>query len=235
MRIALARKETAAENTMAFWFQPERPLRFVAGQFGDFTFPGAQSPGPADDTRTLSLASSPNNRELMIATRMSGSAFKERLQALPLGAELEFTGPMGQFTLHSDIRHPAVFLTGGIGITPVRSIVEFATQERLGHSLFVFYSNRTRAASAFLPDFAEWAEANPNLQFVPTLTDEQPLDWSYELGKIEAPMLERFLPDLHRSIFYVVGPPAMVVGMRELLRGLGIDKDTIRSEDFTGY
>lgn len=236
MRIILVNREEVAQGTTAFRFAPERPFTFAAGQFGSFSLVDS----PADDdgkgkTRSFSFASSPDDEYVMIATRMTGSVFKKTLAASPPGTALQLMGPTGLFTLHEDAARPAVFLTGGIGITPVRSICAYATQRGLGHRLYVFYSNRTLAAAAFVDDFQTWRARNPNLSFIPTLTDETRRGGGYAHGPINAELLEKHVPRAADPIYYVVGPPGMVAAMKQLLRGMGVAGEQVKSEDFIGY
>lgn len=235
MNLFLSDSRKVAEDTMAFWFEPEKPLNFKPGQFGDFSLIDPAYTDADGNTRTFSFASAPESDRIMIATRMRDSAFKQSLAAIPMGAPVEFDGPMGGFTLHKDSARPAVFLTGGIGITPVRSIVEHASEQGLPHHITVFYSNATRARIAFFDDFKSWSDKNANLSFVPTLTDERPADWNYETGLLDRHMLSRHIPDLQAPVYYVVGPPAMVAAMKAMLDEIGIDEMQIRTEDFAGY
>ncbi len=235
MQVILTDRKEIAQGTMAFWFRPERPLKFTAGQFADFTLADPPYTDAQGNDRSFSFASSPGDEHIMIATRMRESAFKKSLRTLPIGTGVDLMGPMGGFTLHKDASRPAVFLTGGIGITPVRSIVAHATEEQLAHRLTVFYSNKTRALTAFFEDFQEWSRVNSNLVFVPTLDGEQPEDWPFELGVIDEAMLRRHIPDLQRPVYYVVGPPPMVAAMKTLLEKIGVDELQIRTEDFIGY
>ena len=92
----------------------------------------------------------------MVATRMRDTAFKRALRAIPIGTSVKVSAPMGSFTLHRDSSKPAVFLAGGIGITPIRSIIGWATEERLPHNLYLFYSNRTPEEAAFADRFENW-------------------------------------------------------------------------------
>jgi ferredoxin-NADP reductase len=232
MEFILKDRKEVAENTMACFFQPPSDFTFTAGQNGDFTI--AASDG-AKMVHTFSFASSPKNDQVMITTRLRGSAFKERLKQLPLESTVEVEGPMGSFTLLKDTSLLTVFLVGGIGITPVRSMVEYATQESLPHKMIVFYSNKNRAETAFLGDFENWERQNPNLTFMPTLTEEKPDDWPYESGRIDAPMLRKHIDDLHNAVYYLVGPPKMTSAMREITESLDIDELKIKSEDFSGY
>lgn len=235
MKLTLSGREQVAEGTMSFLLTPERALRFAPGQFGEFTLTDPPHEDSKGNTRTLSLASSPNDHDIMIAMRMRDTAFKNSLREVPLGTTVDMMGPMGGLTLHKDSKRPAVFLTGGIGITPVRSIAKHATEERLPHEIVVLYSNRTRALTAFLGDFEAWRRTNPNLSFVPTLTDDEPSDWPFELGFIDEAMVRRHVSDLKAPIYYVVGPPGMVAAMRELLERAGVDEMQVKTEDFAGY
>lgn len=235
MDIELTDRKEVATGTLGLWFTPRGTFNYTAGQFGRFTL---ETPATTDDkgnSRTFSFAGSPANGQIMIATRMTGSAYKRSLESLPLGTGMQLAGPTGRFTLHEDAGTPAVFLTGGIGITPVRSIVEYAVQQHLPHQLVVFYSNKTRASSAFIEDFEGWAQQHPNLTFIPTLTGEQPRDWKGELGVIDGQMLKKYVPDLTRPIYYIVGPPGMVGTMNDMLAKAGVDEQQIKREDFIGY
>jgi ferredoxin-NADP reductase len=119
---------------------------------------GARATGiESDNSRTFSLASSPHdNRPVMIAMRMRKTAFKTALKSTALGTKFIVSRPRGSFTLHRDTTRPAVFLAGGIGITPIRSIFQWVTQEHLPHRLYLFYSNRDADDAAFLEEFEIW-------------------------------------------------------------------------------
>lgn len=233
--LSLKDRREVAKDTMAFWFDISgKSYNFVAGQHTDFTL---INPPYADDegnSRTFSFASSPNDKErLMVATRMRPSAFKNSLKEIPLGTEVEVDDPMGFFTLHEDSSRPAVFLAGGIGITPFRSMVAWATEEKLAHKLFLFYANKTVQDAAFLEDLQNFEKQNPNLKLVVVMTQDP--SWQGESGHIDKGMLEKYLPDLSTPIFYIAGSDSMVVSMYETLVESSVSKDNIKTEEFTGY
>ena len=230
-------RREVAEGTAAFWFDSSgSDFTFRAGQNADFMLVNPPETDSEGNARTFSFCSSPNNKgTIMVATRMRPTAFKNSLKVIPLGTGVKVGPSMGSFTLHKDVSKSAVFLAGGIGITPMRSIVEWATQERLPHRLILFYSNRTPAAAAFLPDFATWAKHNPQFKLIATVTDAKDPAWPYEFGRINKDLLTRHVPDLHQAIYYLAGPPAMVTGMRQLLDSLGISEDNLKTEEFAGY
>jgi ferredoxin-NADP reductase len=233
----LRSKEEIADGTMAFHF--EKPVGFVfkAGQFGDFTL---INPGETDaegNIRGFSLASAPYEDDLMIATRMRDTAFKRILRKMEAGTEISLDAPYGSFTLHNNSRIPAVFLTGGIGVTPVRSIVLQAAHDNLPHKIFLFDTNRRPEDSAFLNELMETQEKNPNYTFIGTMTEMEKSNrqWDGETGYINKAMLAKHVGDLTLPIYYVAGPASMVTAMRKTLNEAGVDDDNIRTEEFSGY
>jgi len=173
----------------------------------------------------------------MSTTRMRDAAFKPVLRGLPVGTELELDAPYGSFTLHNDVARPAVFLTGGIGITPVRSIVLQSAHDKTGHKVFVFYSNKRPEDAAFLDELSRVGETNENVIIVPTMTEPERshLAWTGETGYVDENMMAKYVHDLTQPSYYLCGPAGMVTGMRSILNGAGVDDDAIRTEEFTGY
>ena len=146
-------------------------------------------------------------------------------------------GHSGNLTLHNNAARPAVFLSGGIGITPVRSILLSAAANNLPHQIFLFFSNHTRRDAPFFDDLETLQGRNPNYRFIPTMTDltNAPDNWSGETGFITQEMLQRHLQGVTSAIYYLTGPSSMVAGLRLVLHGSGVDDDDIRVEEFTGY
>lgn len=232
----LVRREAIAEGTSAFWLDRSgSDFVFKAGQHADFTLENPPLTDAEGNVRAFSIASSPNAKELLIATRMRDTAFKNSLKTIPLGTNITVSDPMGNFTLHKDASKPAVFVGGGIGITPMRSIIAWATEEKLPHKITLLYSNRTPSLTAFLGELEAMAKENPNFTFVPTITEAADAGWNYEQGMIDAAFVKKHVPDPANSIFYVAGPPAMVTGIIGMLPKAGANEDNIRTEEFGGY
>lgn len=189
------------------------------------------------NSRALSIASAPSESHLMVATRMRDTAFKRVLGKLPLGAEVQIEGPFGNLILHNNTTRAAVFLAGGIGITPFRSIVFRAAKEQLPHRLFLFYSNRRPEDAAFLGELQALRAENANYTLVDTMTGmEHGSDsWKGETRRISKETLIQHLGDLHGPIYYLAGPPAMVGAMQQMLNSAGVNDDDIRPEEFAGY
>jgi len=222
---------------MAFWFDTNgASFEFRAGQHADFVFAHPSIGHQNDNSRTFSLASSPRDKgPIMIATRMRKTDFKTTLMAAALGTKFIVSRPMGVFTLHGDISRPAVFLAGGIGITPIRSIIQQAAQERLPHKLYLFYSNREADDATFMEEFEDLTAQHPNFLLISTVTGHRTLSWPYEKGHIDREMLRRCLIGLKGPVYYIAGPSGMVTAMTDLLRSSGVSDDDIKTEEFGEY
>ena len=233
----LSQRTDVAAGTMAFHFEKPSGFEFRAGQATDMTLLNPPETDSEGNVRTFSIASAPFENELMITTRMRDSAFKRWLKKMPLGTEVKMDAAMGSLTLHKNVAKPAVFLAGGIGITPFLSMVRQAGHERLGHKLHLFYSNRRPEDAPFLENLQELEQTNPNYKFVGTMTEMEHSrqTWNGETGWIDQAMLSRHLKSLQGPIYYIAGPPAMVAGMRGMLVGANVDEDDIRTEEFAGY
>lgn len=233
---ALIGRQLVAERTMAFRFAKPADWTYRAGQFVDITLLDPPETDAEGNTRGFSISSAPSEDVIMITTRLRDTAFKRVLQAMPLGTVVRIEGPFGDLRLHNAAR-PAVVLTGGIGITPFRSILlETIRAGGLPYPVIVFYANRRPQDAAFLDELRERALEDQNLTIVPTMSGLDPSDaWDGERGHIDAAMLGRHLDGVTDAIYYLTGPPGMVNGLRTMLVESGVDEDDIRTEEFTGY
>lgn len=199
--------EELADATLGFRFERPQGFTFKAGQSVSL---GLMDPPaePNSARRVFSLASAPYEPHLLIATRMrEGSSFKRALRSLPPGARVKLVGPLGDMTLHEDVRRAAVMIAGGIGITPFRSMLRQAAHEGLGHSLYLIHSNRRREHAAFLA----------------------------ELQALDEGAVRQFVGDARDPVYDLAGPPAMVAAMKSIVAGGDVAPGDVRSEAFFGY
>jgi ferredoxin-NADP reductase len=233
----LVRRTVVAENTMAFEFEKPEEWKFKAGQFVEVTLIDPPETDFEGASRPLSIASAPDEPHILLATRMRDSAFKRVLKSLPMNAQVRIEGPLGNFVLHNDPSRHAVLISGGIGITPVRSIVMDAAHQKLPHRIFLFYANRRPQDAPFLDEIRSLAEENDNFTFVPIITGtalpDQP--WKGETGRITGDLIRKYAGDPLTAVYYLCGPVGMVSTLRESLRQAGIACTDIRSEEFAGY
>ena len=235
--VKLEGRNEVAERTMAFRFTRPAGFEHKAGQYMQITLMNPPETDAEGNVRTFTIASAPHEEMLMIVTRLRGSAFKRVLTMIPLHSEVRIEGPYGNFHLHTHSARPAVFLAGGIGITPFRSMISHAAKEALPHRIVLFYSNRRPEDAPFLDELMQLQEKNPNYKMVATMTGmaESKLKWTGETGHIDSAMLEKYLKNIASPIYYVAGPPGMVSGLVTMLTAAGVDEDDIRSEEFAGY
>lgn len=226
-----------AEATAAIYVEKPADFRFKAGQFINLTLLDPPESDAEGNSRTFTLASAPYESDLMVATRMRDTAFKHVIMKISPGSLGKLDGPYGDFILSANVTRPAVFLAGGIGITPFRSIILDTTKNQSPRRVFLFYSNHRPEDVAFLEDLERAQQENPNFKFVPTITraEKSPRAWNGARGRIDRKMLEQTIGNLSGPIYYIAGPPGMVAAMRKTLNDAGAGDDDIRTEEFDGY
>lgn len=187
------------------------------------------------DYRSMSLASSPTRDHLEYGARLSDSAWKRAFAALTPGDRVLVEGPAGDFVL--DEARPAVMLAGGIGITPLKGMVEYVVDRGLDLPVQLIYSNRTPAEIAYRDELEELADGRPNVEVVHTITrpEEAGEPWEGRTGRIDRAVLEELRKQLPEAAFYVCGTPGMVRDLAGRLRSMGVPADRITYEQFWGY
>lgn len=234
----LEAREEVAEGTMAFHFRKPGGFEFKPGQAIDLVLPSpTASPDDQSARHAFSIVSAPFQGELVLATRMRDSVFKQALKSLPIGAQVTIDGPFGSLGLHKDPARAAIFVAGGIGITPFMSILRQAAKDRLQQRLLLLYSNRRPEDAAFLAELQQLEAQNKNFHLLATMTQmsASTRPWDGQTGLLTAELLKNVLAGQPAPICYVVGPPAMVEAMRQTLNDAGVDDDDVRSEEFYGY
>ena len=230
------RKEVA-EGTMSFRFEKPSGWTFKAGQYLDMTLLDPSETDSEGNVRSFSIASAPHEETLMVATRMRDTAFKRVLRTMPLGTAVKIEGPSGDLILQKDSTRAAIFLAGGIGITPFRSIVHWEAKEKLPNRIVLFYSNRRPEDAPFLAELQSLENDNPRFRLIASMTEMEKSrqSWNGETGLINQRMLGRYMKDAESPIYYIAGPPIMVKALHKLLKKIGVNENDIRAEEFAGY
>ena len=142
----------------------------------------------------------------------------------------------GDFVLPTKKQEKLVFMAGGIGITPFRSMIRDLLDRKEARPITVLYSNKA-ATEIVYTDVLEEAGERLGIKTVYTLTDENgvPPEWRGETGRFDAEMIARAVPDYCERTFYLSGPRSLVVGFEEVLRSIGIPKNRIKTDFFPGY
>src|SRR3989344_1053522 len=249
MKLTLVKKQDEAQGTKSFFFEPEKEVRYIAGQYFYITLPKLNYQDPRGSTRDFTLSSSPSEgKNLRITTRIrQESGFKKTLDELAIRSIVEGEGPNGTFIFDENNKGPQVFLAGGIGITPFRSIIKYVFDKKLDTQIHLIYSNSVPEQIAFRKELTDISNFNQNIKVSMTVTkpEESKERWTGLVGRMDELMLKKLIenwslkmnnPHLGRNlIFWLCGPPPMVDAMEQILSKLNISPDHIRVEKFTGY
>ena len=212
-------------DVQEFVFKAPEGFMWEAGQYMHYILPHDN----VDDRGTerwFTNSAAPSEGEVRITTRINhehSSSFKQALQNLQPGDEIEADGPEGNFTLQ-DLSRNYIFIVGGIGITPVRSMLIEARARGQQPSATVLYANRTQEIT-FQEELAALTSHNPNLR----------VEYIVSPNRIDEEVLRSAIQSTDNPLFYVSGPEPMVKTMIEQLKTLGITEDNIRADDFPGY
>ncbi len=226
--ITFRTKREVAENTDLYIFEPLEDFTFTAGQFATLRIPSvALNHNPADAVRAFSFASAPHDAEIAFAWRRSESPFKQGADRLVSGDTVEMIAPAGHATVPDN--QDVIFLVGGIGITPVRSILRHAQHrgERTGR-FTLLYSNRTPSDAPFFDEMQQYGDV---CKIIHTMT-ESDATWTGETGFIDAAMVRRAIGAYRDQVFYIVGTGGFVNAMRTVVADFGVGDDHIICDNF---
>jgi len=205
-------------------------VSFKAGQFLAVTL----KDNPALK-RYLSISSSPTETcYLEFTKKITSSDFSKELSQLKAGDEVKIQYPFGKFVLDENCEK-AAFLSGGIGITPIRSIIKYAVDKNLGMDMVLVYANRSLKDIVFKEDFDAMQKIYPRLKIAHVLCEPAP-GFKCIPGLINAQVIKNEVSDYAQRKFFLCGPPQMVEAMSKILSlELGLAKDSIITENFQGY
>ena len=222
------------DNVKSLRFRVEEDVDFKPGQFFFVTIKVEGT----ERTKHFSFSNSPTEKGYIEFTkRITGSEFSGALDGLKAGDWARLKMPHGSFTFEGEYDKIA-FLSGGIGITPIRSICKFATDMRLPTDIVLLYGNKKEQDIIFGQDLDEMKRVNKNMRIAYTLTSQDigRQAWHGRTGYIDEKMIKEEMPDYKERTFYICGPPKMVGSLVNLLDNkLSIQEDKIKTENFVGY
>jgi ferredoxin-NADP reductase len=236
MRATIKEKREVAQGTLLVLF--DLGGQELAYRPGQYFWVELLDPPYSDENgarRHITAVTSPSERGVVgLCTRLRDSAFKRSLAELPPGAEVEVEQPKGTFVLPEESERPLVFLAGGIGITPFRSMLRYIADEQLPHRVTLVYSGRDRASTPFLDELEEIERGGTDLRLLVTMTDDE--SWPGERRRIDASFLTDHLGTaLDEASFMVAGPPGFAQAVTAALAEAGVDEARIASDSFSGY
>lgn len=224
MLLTLIEKRKEAEDVISFIFKPEIPFSWKPGQFLHYTLKHKNYDSRGPD-RYFTIASAPYEQVVQITTRFAkdGSSFKKALKSFKIKNTIEGVAPDGNFTL-DDPNQKSVFIAGGIGITPFRSILLSFVRQNIPIKVTLLYANKTQDF-VYKKELEDIAKQNPNLKI------------HYFVGpkRIDENAIKKTVANLRKKVFFVSGPEPMVENIDELLAKLGVSKNHIKNDFFPGY
>ena len=240
------KKEKVAKDTYSFYFDrvsAHSGWTFLPGQYIRMTL-DVKNPDNRGNSRFFTIASSPLEKQhIMITTKIiqspvpdgaGKSSFKKRLMILKPQELVRFFGPMGGFLLDEKEKEKRVFLAGGIGITPFHSMITYADKKHLSIPITLIVSFSSVEDLVFYEELANIARENPYIKIIYTITHPD-VRWRGETGRISEGLIKKYVSNIFEPQYLIVGPPAMVATMEEIVLKMGVPNERIFIENFTGY
>ncbi|MBU7044012.1 MAG: FAD-dependent oxidoreductase [Theionarchaea archaeon] len=214
----------------SFRFPRPSPFTYDPGQFFFITLRN----NGKELSKHFTISSSPTEKGFLEFTKkLTSSDYSATLTRLHPGDWVKIRGPLGKFTYTGQYRTIAL-LTGGIGITPFRSICKYCTDMHLDTDIVLISGNHSETDIVFRDDFQDMCEQNEHLRVYYTLNDPSP-GWEGFTGRIDTELITEVIPDYAKRIFYICGPPPMITAMIDILTELQVPEDHIKRERFSGY
>jgi ferredoxin-NADP reductase len=217
------------EHAVSVRFERPAGFSYLPGQYMFITL------GSGENTLTkhLTLSSSPTEPLLEVTKGMTGHPFANALAALDIGTSVAIRGPYGEFTFTGEFEQ-VVFISGGIGVTPMRSMMRYATDKGLLNRIKLLYSARNEEDVLFGTEMKNMQNNNPLLSVKVTLTRPGP-EWKGKIGRIDRAFIELEVQDWKDQVFFISGPLVMVDSVVAIIREIGVPEGHIRQEYFSGY
>lgn len=235
--LRLTAKEEAAHDAYDFIFRADRPLAFRPGQYLEWTLEHRKADSRGN-RRYFTIASSPTEHNVRIGVKFydGASSFKKSMLGMQVGDTIVASQLAGDFTLPRNKNKKLVFIAGGIGITPFRSMIKYLTDTRQSRTATLLYSVRAPQDIAYEDVFEEAARAW-GLKTVYAVTDVQSVlpGWVGQRGLIDAACIAREVPDWRDRVFYLSGPHSMVTAFERTLVAMGVSRRNIKTDFFPGF
>jgi ferredoxin-NADP reductase len=234
--LKLKEKIIAATDVYDFWFTTDQKLQFKPGQYLEWTL-GHEHQDARGMRRYFTIASSPTEEGIMAGVKFypNSSSFKQSMRFLNPGETIVASQLAGDFVLPVNKNKKLVFMAGGIGVTPFRSMVKYLLDKQEKRDIVLMYSNYAPSDIAY-KDIFDQAAAQLGIKTVYTITNQPyPANWNGETGFVNEAMLRREVPDFKDRIFYISGSRTMVVIFTDLLKKMGVPSRNIKTDFFPGF
>ncbi len=233
--LELVEKNNLAVGVYEFVFVPDRPVVFRPGQYLEWTF-GHRFPDDRGNRRYFTIASSPTETTVRLGVKFydPASSLKRALGVMKLHDTISASQLSGDFVMPRDPKKKMVFIAGGIGVTPFRSMAQYLIDTKESRSAVLFYSNRTAADIAY-KDVFDRAAREVGWKTIYALSNEPTGVPGTYSGQVDGALIAREVPDYKECVFYISGPHGMVEAFKKTLRGMGVPFWRVKSDYFPGF
>ena len=234
--LKLESKKKLSTNITNFSFVPDQPIAYLPGQFMEWTLPHKEYDARGD-RRYFTLSSSPSEKKLMIGVRFneSGSSYKKTLEALKEGGAISASQLGGDFVMPSDQAVKLMFIAGGVGITPFRSMIKYLLDRNEKRDIVVMYFANNPESFVY-KDVLSKARKQLGIKTIYVVSDKNIKYWTGRKGSISVQLIQDSIPDYQQRTFYISGPQTMVKHTKSLLKDeLEISRKQIKTDFFSGY
>jgi ferredoxin-NADP reductase len=227
--------KTEAENVWTVKMSPGRQKRFdyIPGQFQFITF--LRNRGLPEEEHHWTISSSPTQEGFVASTIKALGDFTSTIGETRPGDKAVIHAPFGRFSylFHPDEKE-LVFIAGGVGITPLMSMLRYMRDKKESIPVTLLYGSPDRKSVVFYDELRDMERGDfPNLKFIPVLENPEK-DWTGESGYIDKDMIQKHVDtSKERTGFYLVGPPPLLYKTIDNLHALGIKDKRIHMEVFS--
>lgn len=234
--LTLKRKIQLAPDIYDFIFTPSKKLSFVPGQYMEWTL-GHSSADSRGNRRYFTLASAPTEDNIRLGVKFydASSTFKHAMLEMNPNTEIVASHLAGDFVLPDNPEQKCVFIAGGIGITPFRSMIRYLLDTHQPRPIVLFYANRT-VNDIVYHDVFDRASRELGIKTIYTVTDKHnlPSSWQGKVGYITPKMIKNEVPDYAHRVYYISGPLRMIEAFQETLAELHVPASHIKTDFFAG-
>ncbi len=216
-------------ETKTFRLENTAEISFIPGQYCLVSIPGHEK--FAKVTRPFTFSNSPSCKKYFELTIKKMGEFTQALFQLKIGDQLEIKGPLGEIlNFTPEISQDLVFLTGGSGITPFISIIRYIIEKKLPNRIFLLYGNRSEQDIIFHKELEKLKQHAANSLKVIHILENAIPGWTGEKGRISLNLIEKYVPDPKSKIWFLCGPPPMMIAMKSALTNMEIPEAHWRIE-----
>ncbi len=237
LRVANVFDETPDVRTFRLMREDGQPLPFEhqPGQYLNLalTIDGRRV------NRSYTIASSPtrgHSCEVTVKRSPSGQGSVHLHDQIRVGTMLKVSAPAGRFVFTGAGSDRVFLIAGGVGITPLMSIIRYLTDRSWPGQIHLLFSSKKRVDLIFAEELAYLERRFPNLHVCHTLSREdgkgEVSDWKGERGTITRELLARVMPDVARGPVYLCGPDGMMAAVRKVLLEMGLPEGLLKTEAF---